>query len=92
MKITKFYRLLLLESGQKTLTRKLIFCQNPGPTNVMDADKQEINFLELVFMDEIDGILVRETNLHAQDRREAGSEMESSFTKEEIKARLGIRM
>ena len=58
----------------------------------MDADKQEINFLELIFTDEIYGTLVRETNLHAQDRREAGSKMESSFTKEEIKAHLSIRM
>ena len=42
--------------------------QRPGPTNVMHADKQEINFFELIFMDEIYGILVRETNLYAQQK------------------------
>ena len=39
--------------------------QNPGSTNVMDADKQQINFSELISMDNIYGILVRETNLCA---------------------------
>ena len=42
--------------------------QNPGLTNVMDVDKQQISFLELIFTDEIYGILVRETNLYAQQK------------------------
>ena len=55
----------------------------------MDADKQEINFLELIFTDEIFRgkiyeILVRETNLHAQDRREVGSKMENSLPKKKL--------
>ena len=67
--------------------------QNPGPRNVMDADKQEINFFELIFTDKIHGILVRETNLHAQQKIAVKPNPKwRAVTKEETKAYLGIRM
>ena len=67
--------------------------QNPGPTNVMDADDQEINLSELIFTDEIYGILVRETNLYAQQKIAVKPDPQwRAVTKEEIKAYLGIRM
>ena len=67
----KFKLLLLLKRWTKNFTETSILpfsVQNPGPTNVMNDDKQEINFFELIFADEIYGILVRETNLYANRR------------------------
>ena len=67
--------------------------QNPGATSVMDAEKEEINFFELIFTDEIYEILVRETNLYAQQKIAVKPDPKwRAVTKEEIKAYLGIRM
>ena len=67
--------------------------QNPGPTNVMDADKQEINFSELILTDEIYERLVRETNLYAQQKIAVKLDPQwRAVTKEEIKAYLGVRI
>ena len=42
--------------------------ETPGPTNILDENQTELNFFELLFTNEVYEILVRETNLYAQQK------------------------
>ena len=55
----------------KTLTASNVLpfsVQNPGPTNILSANGQEIDFFQLIFADELYKHLVQETNLYAQQK------------------------
>ena len=44
------------------------FVLNPGLKNILPANGQEIDFFQLIFLDELYEHLVQETNLHAQQK------------------------
>ena len=49
----------------KTLTASNVLpfsVQSPGPTNILPANRQEIDFFQLIFPDELYEHLVQETN------------------------------
>ena len=61
----------------------------------MTADKNEFNFLNLIFPPEIFDILVTQTNLYAQQVQEKLDKPDSRWTDttlDEIKAFIGIRL
>ena len=71
------------------------FRETSGPTTPMEADKNELHFLELLFPDEIYGILVTETNRYAQQLQEKLGKDDTNWTdttRAEMKAFIGIRI
>ena len=71
------------------------FRETSGPTTPMKADKNELDFLELLFPDEIYGILVTETNRYAQQLQEKLGKDDTNWTdttRAEMKAFIGIRI
>ena len=71
------------------------FTEPVGPKTVMTADKNEFDFLQLIFPPEIFDILVTQTNLYAQQVQEKLDKPDSQWTDttlDEMKAFIGIRL
>ena len=67
--------------------------ENPGPTNILDENQTELHFFELLFTDKVYEILVRETNLYAQQKVAVKPDPKwRDVEKDEMKAYLGIRV
>ena len=71
------------------------FTQRTGPTTVMNAEKNELDFVSLIFIPEILSILVAQTNLYAMQLQQKLGRQDKQWTAttvDEIRAYLGIRI
>ena len=67
--------------------------QNPGPTNIIPANRQEIDFFELIFPDKLYEHLVQKNNLYAQQKIAVKPDHRwIPVEKDEMKAFLGLRI
>lgn len=69
------------------------FCgPQPGPTVALDCDKNELDFMQLFFPDDLMDHIIVETNRYASDKQKNKTgKIEPPFTKSELYAYFGIR-
>ncbi|CAC5420393.1 unnamed protein product [Mytilus coruscus] len=72
-----------------------VFTESVGPTTAMTADRNELDFLNLMFPTVIFEILVAQTNLYAKQLQEKAGKPDTQWsdtTVVEMKAYIGIRL